>query len=107
MRTLAGYDSFILVVTFLTSMARINQAHGFARPLFRVVVSRWASPRQASFSPYSSRWISDPPKVTFGRPCYLSEGVALQPNCPPTVVHLAVLAVRARTGGVSPVPRTR
>src|SRR5207249_10983125 len=73
------------------------------RPLFRVVDSRWASPRQASFSPYSSRWISDPPKLTFGRPCYLFEGVAPHPNCLPTVVHLAVLAVRTRKGGVSSV----
>src|SRR5207249_1220677 len=86
-------------------MARINQAHGFARPLFRVVDSRWASPRQASFSPYSSRWISDPPNLTFGRTCYLFEVVAPHPNCLPTVVHLAVLAVRTRKGAVSSVPR--
>src|SRR5882762_10842607 len=88
-------------------MARINQAHGFARPEFPLVDSRWASPRQASFSPYSSRWISDPPKLTFGRPCYLFEGVAPHPNCPPIVVHLAVLAVRTRKGGVSSAPRKR
>ncbi len=88
-------------------MALISEAHWFARPHFRVMDSRWASPCQADFSPYSYRWISDPPKSTFGRPCYLFEGVAPHPNCPPTVVHANVLAVRAQKGGVSSASRNR
>jgi len=83
-------NSVIPGVTFLTSMAPITGAHWFARPDFRLVDSRWASPRQAGFSPYSYRWISDPPKPTFGRPCYRFEGVAPHPNCPPTVVSRRV-----------------
>ncbi len=61
-------------------MALISEAHWFARPHFRVMDSRWASPCQADFSPYSYRWISDPPKSTFGRPCYFFEGVAPHPQ---------------------------
>ena len=90
MWTLAGDNSVIPGVAFLTSLGPTNDPQRFARPAFRLVTLWYAGSRQAGFCPCTPRRSSDPAEPTFGRPRYFFEGVAPHPNCPPAVVPFRV-----------------
>ena len=74
-------------------------------PCFRILVCCCSKPSQAGFYHCILRWVPDPPEPTFGRPCYLFEGVAPHPNCPSIDVPPKRLGTRSQKGSVSWSPR--
>eukprot|EP00830_Metopus_es_P018224 TRINITY_DN6262_c0_g1_i1.p1 TRINITY_DN6262_c0_g1~~TRINITY_DN6262_c0_g1_i1.p1 ORF type:complete len:244 (+),score=-49.07 TRINITY_DN6262_c0_g1_i1:2381-3112(+) len=65
---LAGDDSVIPGVAFLSSNALTKRAERFAKPDFRLITSCYARQHQADLCLYTLRWVSDPTESTLGRP---------------------------------------